>query len=238
MSSCHGPEIQSAAVPAGSAGRVRIVYRAGDVGESGARALAARLQAQDIAVDSRSVAHDAGARAVVDAVRSAAKADTLVLWLRPGDLAVLAAVPPPAGQVYLSGGMANLDVATLPSAWAEHALISYPVDLPEQRRVRVDYALAWFRIRRLPVVAEQVQVDTHLACGLVAETIKHMVDAFIPDYLVERLEDSVGHRVITGYYPRLALGPNQRIASKGGYLVHLGPAGGPRLIPAGDWMTP
>jgi hypothetical protein len=115
--------------------------------------------------------------------------------------------------------------------------MAYPVDLPERRRVRLDYALGWFRIRKIPVVAEQVQVDTYLACGLLSETLKHMVDAFIPDYLVERLEDTVEHRIVTGYYPRLTLGPHQRFASKGGFLVHF-EAGSQRLIPDGGWMTP
>jgi hypothetical protein len=104
--------------------------------------------------------------------------------------------------------------------------------------VRVDYARGWFRMRNVSVVAEQVQVDTYLACGLLSETLKHMVDAFIPDYLIESLQDTVEHRIITGYYPRLTLGPHQQFASKGGFVVHLEGTSTPRLIPDGDWITP
>ena len=134
--------------------------------------------------------------------------------------------------------MGGLDATPLPASWRGQAHLAYPFDLSERRRVRVDFALGWFRIRQVPVVAEQVQVDTYLACSLLSETLKHMVDAFIPDYLIESLQDTVEHRIITGYYPHLTLGPHQRFASKGGFLVHLDGTGKPRLIPDGEWITP
>jgi hypothetical protein len=216
--------------------RVRLVYRAGDVGEAGARSLAVQLQARGVSVANRIIPHAAPGKAVTDALRDPGTA-AIVLWLRPPDLAALAGAPAPQNPVYLSGLMGGLDAAPLPAGWRDHAHMAYPVDLPERRRVRVDYAMAWFRIRKIPVVAEQVQADTWLACGLLSETVKHLVDAFIPDYLVERLEDTMEHRVVTGYYPRLALGPHQRFASKGGYLVHFAPDS-QRVIPDGDWITP
>jgi hypothetical protein len=218
--------------------RVHIVYRAGDIGEAAAASLAAQLQARGVGVVTRVVPHGAPGKAVAEAVRDPSSASEMVLWLRPADLAALEGTPAPPSPVYFSGVMGGLDEAPLPSGWRDHAHMAYPVDLPERRRVRLDYALGWFRIRRIPVVAEQVQVDTYLACGLLSETLKHLVDAFVPDYLIERLEDTVEHRVVTGYYPRLTLGPYQRFASKGGFLVHYASAGAQRLVPDGDWMTP
>lgn len=116
--------------------------------------------------------------------------------------------------------------------------IAYPFDLPERRRVRVDYALGWFAIRHIPIVDEQVQADTFLACGLLAETLGHMADTFVRDHLVEIFEDMVERRVITGYYPRLSLAPGQRFASKGGYMVHFSEASGTRIAADGDWIVP
>lgn len=213
------------------------IYRAGDVGEGAAHALAAELQAQGVPVSNHSIAPGAAAGAVPAALREAGSG-AVVLWLRAPDLAALGATAAPSNPVYLSGLMGGLEGAPLPLDWREHVHMAYPMDLAERRRVRVDYALAWFRIRKIPVVAEQVQTDTWLACGLVSETIKHMIDAFVPDYLVERLEDTMEHRVITGYYPRLALGPHQRFASKGGFLVHFDAAARSPAIPDGEWMSP
>ena len=34
-----------------------------------------------------------------------------------------------------------------------------------------------------------------------------MVDTFVRDYLVERVETGIDHWVITGYYPQLTLAP-------------------------------
>ena len=116
--------------------------------------------------------------------------------------------------------------------------LAYPFDLPDRSRVRVDYPLGWFSMRHIPVVAEQVQVDTYLACGLLAETLSHIADAFMRDYLVERAEEMLEHRVLTGAYPRLSLAEGQRFASKGGYVVHFGGADGDRLIADGAWTVP
>jgi hypothetical protein len=219
--------------------RVRLVYRAGDIGEAAAVSLAAQLRARGVEAVTRVVPHGAPAKAVAEAARDPSSTDAMVLWLRPADLAALEGTPAPPNAIYFSGVMGGLDEAPLPSGWRDRAHMAYPVDLPDRRRVRLDYALGWFRIRKIPVVAEQVQVDTYLACGLLTETVKHMIDAFIPDYLIERLEDTVEHRILTGYYPRLTLGPHQRFASKGGFLVHYASTGTQqRLVPDGDWMTP
>src|SRR6266568_907841 len=219
------------------AARVLQVYRAADSGEAGASALAAFLRARGVAVSSRVLPADAPASAVTEAVRRARGADAMVLWLRGPDVAALPGTPPKAG-VYLSGLMAGLERAPLPKAWRARAHIAYPFDLPDRRRVRVDYALGWIAGRRIPPVAEQVQVDTYLALGLLSETLKHMADNFVRDFLVERMESGVEHRIITGYYPRLSLASYQRFASKGGYVVRFRDPGGTALVAEGDWIVP
>ena len=138
----------------------------------------------------------------------------------------------------MSGLMGGLEHAPLPQSWRSRTRLAYPFDLPERRRVRADFALGWFRIRQIDVVAEQVQADTYLACGLVSETLSHMADTFVRDYLVERVEDMLERRIVTGYYPRLALATGQRFASKGGYIVRLPEAKGARLIVDRDWFIP
>jgi hypothetical protein len=134
--------------------------------------------------------------------------------------------------------MGGLERTPVPAAWRAATELAYPVDLPERRRIRVDYALGWFAIRRIPLVAEQVQADTFLACGLLAETLSHMADTFQRDYLVERVEDMIERRVITGYYPRLTLAPGQRFASKGGYMVRFAEPDSTRVAADGDWTVP
>jgi hypothetical protein len=140
--------------------------------------------------------------------------------------------------VFLSGLMGGLEHSPLPPSWRDAARLAYPFDLPERRRVRVDYALGWFSIRHIPVVSVQVQADTYLACSLLAETISHMADTFVGDYLIERIEDMLERRILTGYYPRLTLASGQRFASKGGYIVRFAEPEGMRLAADGDWVVP
>ena len=211
------------------------VYRAGDSGEAAAQLLATTLRKQGIAVDNRALSANAG---VAAALRNASHADAVVLWLRPPDLAALGEAPHPSTAVYVSGIMGGLDRAPLPASWRANARLAYPVDLPQGRRVRVDYAFGWFAIRHIPVVDERVQADTYLACGLLAETLSHMVDAFVRDYLVERIDDMLEHRILTGYYPRLTLAPGQRFASKGGYIVRYAEPDRLRVVADSDWIVP
>jgi cytochrome c553 len=218
--------------------RVVQIYRTDDVGASGAQALEtslahAGMQVRPVPIDSP--------QKLAAAIASSSSADALVLWLRPLDLRALPPSPGSPGRkrIYLSGLMAGLDAAPLPPAWRSQVHMAYPVDLPESRRVRLDYARAWLRIRHIAVMDERLQADSYLACGLLSETLKHMVDAFVPDYLVESLENTVEHRLLTGYYPRLTLAPNQRFASKGGYVVHFETTQGrERVVPDGSWVTP
>jgi len=214
------------------------VFRAGDVGEQAARMLqAARTDAGQRVVNRVLKAH-AASKDLAAALREVDPTDALVLWLRPEDLQALGTVPVTTSRVWMSGEMGGLEQAPLPASWREVTRMAYPVDLPGRRVVRVDYALSWFRMRKIPLLARQVQADTYLACGLLSETLNHMVDAFVRDYLIERVEMALDHRVLTGYYPRLTLAPGQRFASKGGYIVRFSDPQGTGVAPLGDWITP
>jgi hypothetical protein len=218
--------------------RVVQVFRAADVGEQAARDLQHARADSGAPIVNRALKAHGSPRELAAALREVGSADALVLWLRPEDLRSLESVPVKTSRVWISGEMGGLERAPLPASWRAVTRMAYPVDLPRQRVVRVDYTLSWFRIRKIPVVAEQVQADTYLACGLVSETLNHMVDAFVRDYLIERVEMALDHRVLTGYYPRLTLAPGQRFASKGGYMVRFTEPAGPQLAALGEWITP
>ena len=217
---------------------VQQIYRAGDSGAAGAQAFAAAFEHSDVTVRSHALPAGAPGQGVADAVHQASSADALVLWLRPDDLMTLGSASVAPDVVFMSGLMGGIEHSLLPPDWRARTLLTYPFALPKQRSVSVDFAFGWFRIRHIPVVAEQVQADTFLACGLLSETLSHMVDTFVPDYLVERFEDTIGHRIITGYYPHLTLAQGQRFASKGGYLARFADLKGTQVVPDGAWIVP
>jgi mono/diheme cytochrome c family protein len=217
---------------------VEQVYRIGDSGEAAAAALAKRLGEHGVVVHNHALPAAASRADLTAAIGTAASGQALVLWLRPADLAALGPAPTGLHSIYLSGLMAGLEHAPLPAEWRGHSELTYPFDLPASRSVRVGNPLHWFAISHIPVVAEQMQADTYLACGLVSEAVNHMVDNFNRTYLVERLQGMIEHRMVTGYYPRLTLATHQRFASKGGYLVHFADSSGLRVIADGSWTTP
>jgi hypothetical protein len=228
-------------VPAARA--VEQVYRAGDSGEAGARALAAELEGSGVTVHCTVLPAGAPAHGVAAALRKStrrndARGQALVLWLRPADLAALGDEPPVAAAVYLSGLMGGLERSPLPASWRGRAIMTCPFDPPGRRGVRLDYPLGWFSYRHIPVVAEQVQTDTYLACSLLAEVLNRMADNFARPYLIEQLQGMLEHRIITGYYPRLSLASKQRFASKGGYLVRFRDPQGTALVAEGGWIVP
>jgi hypothetical protein len=221
----------------GKGSSVQQIYRVGDSGEAAARALGIALRQQGIGVRDRALPAKGQRSDVAHAVRESTGSDPMILWLRAADVAALQDSPVPS-HVYLSGLMAGLEKAPLPASWRSKTQMVYAVDLPERRRVRVDYPLGWFRIKRIPVVALKEQVDTYLACGLLAENLSHMVDTFQPEYLIERMQEMLEHRVLTGFYPRLTLASGQQFASKGGYMVHFAEPAGERVVADTDWLVP
>jgi hypothetical protein len=233
-------ELIASGLTASSAGApvkvVHQVYRAGDTGEVAAHALSRLLSEKGITVRDSVLGQDH--RGLAAALRPASGADALVLWLRSADLAALGDDKGAPPVVYMSGLMGGLENSPLPAPWRLRTRMAYPFDLPQNRIVRVDYPLGWFRIRRIPIVDEQMQADTYLAVGLVSEALNEMVDTFYGPYLIENLQSMVEHRIVTGYYPRLTLAENQHFASKGGYLVKFTAPEGKRLVAEHEWTVP
>lgn len=235
-------ELIAKSIRAASAGKgpvaVYQVYRSGDSGEAAAAALATALKDPGISVSAAAVPAATGSRRLGEALAHRPAAAILVLWLRPGDLATLTSSNPPPDRVYVSGLMNGLEHASLPPRWREHVALSYPVELPQRRRVQLDYAVGWFAFRHIPIVDLQAQADTFLACTLLGDTLKLMTDHASPAYLIEQLQALLEHRTLTGYYPRLALGTHQHFASKGGYIVHFDAPQGTAVVADTPWLVP
>ena len=229
---------QLTATQATGAVHVVQVFRTGDVGAAAAMALHDALAAAGIASVDRPLTEPGDERQLAAVLKGVKPADTVVLWLRAADVAQLDKVPVRSAHVLMSGLMAGLEAAPLPPAWRAVTRLAYPVDLPDQRVIRLDYARGWMVLHHIPVLAEQVQVDTYVACRLVLEALDHTSGTFNPEYLVERFEGMLEHQLISGYYPRLGLAPNERFASKGGYIVHFAKPTGPEVLADSDWQVP
>jgi hypothetical protein len=244
-------ELSAKSAAGGPTGRIVQVFRSGDIGADAAGALTRSAQGSHLAVANRllppwsSAPADHAAQAATK-VRSELKGalaglrpqDTLVLWLRPRDISSLGDDAPMSALVYLSGSMADLEDAPLPAAWRNAVRLAYPYDPPDRRRVRENFPHAWFHQHGIPLTVDRVQSNTYLACAIVADVLDSVLDSYVPDFLIERMEMMVGSQLSTGYFPRLSLAPGQRYASKGGYIVKFDPRDRFRVMVDGDWLVP
>ncbi len=218
--------------------RVIQLYREDDIGASAAQSLCEELGRSGITTVERAIKHRASIREASGVLRNLRPRDVLVLWLRPEDLRGLPAAPVQGNSVYVSGVMGGLETAPLSRAWRKAARMTYPFELPERRATFMKFPLNWFEVQHIPVVAEQTQTDTYIACGILAENLASLYDDFVPDYLLERIEVMLSSKLVSGYYPSLGLAPGQRFASKGGYIVHFTDESGRDLATDGGWTVP
>jgi hypothetical protein len=218
-------------------GRVVQIFRSNDIGADAAASLKGALAGSGIRSLGRPLG-DAGGSRLDDLLRTVRPSDIVVLWLRPADFAPLASLPVRGSGVFASGVMGGLESTPMPAAWRSATRLVYTAELPEKRLIGAEFALGWIRHHRIPMLDPRVQVDTYVACGLTMETLTRMTGSFHADYLIERMEGTLEHQLVSGYYPALALAPNERFASKGGYLVHWASPDGAKVVPDTDWRAP
>jgi hypothetical protein len=177
--------------------------------------------------------------ALADDLKSA---DTWLLWLRPEQVATLAAAfpqGPGAGRIILSERLCPPDKLELPPAWqARTAWISERTS-PSVRHGRALLGLIpWLKQLNLPAGDEATQSEVYAAVFYFNDALARMRGNPTREYLMETLETAVDDRPPGASYYRLSLGPGQRVASRLGHLMTYSGAGpgqpenvGPALLP-------
>jgi hypothetical protein len=220
-------------------GQVRQVFRRDAASATAAAAFREAMRARGVAVEDR-VLDRAPTRSSWKQLADAAQASVLVLWLREGDLRDAGALLDAGSRVeavYLSATLVG-DRPALAAGRGGRVRMVYPLDLPRSRAARLVRVERWLEKKGMALSDEQVQVNANFAIAVTADVVTHMSDLFSREVLVERIEHMVGNTVIPSVYPNVSLGPGQRFASKGSYVVAVGSAGDGELEPLSDWITP
>lgn len=176
------------------------------------------------------------------------KPQTLVIWLNGDDLAKLGSWDTTGyspQQIFLSasmlGGKIAADAGLLGKPlqkFTDRVRLIYPYELPQQTAQHLQRTKLWLRAKKLELTDEEVQANTYFAAMVVGDSISHILDQYSRDYFIERLEHMVARSLVTSVYPRLSLGPGQRFASKGAYLVRYSSKNAKALEPMTDWIVP
>lgn len=231
-----------AETPAG-AGRIVQVFRDDAAGRQPAQALRDALEWRGIAgladrMLSPGVAASPGFWA---ALLREARPDTLVVWLDGDELQALgAAGGPPAGleALYVSASLAAARAPALPAAWTARLHMVYPFGLPAGRARHLARMYAWLRARQIPPGDARTQANAFFAASIAGDAIAHIGDNFSREYFIERIEQMAETSLAPSIYPRLSLGPGQRFASRGGYIVGFPQGADAMPVAVSDWLVP
>ena len=163
----------------------------------------------------------------------------VVLWLREPDLRRFADRTGGAswpGRIYLSSTLAGTAAVAALGAPKGTVYLAHPFALPNGQGKR-DRARLWLNARKVPPGEERLQNNAFFAAAIAVDAMDQMLDFFSRDYLLEKVEHMVETAVPPSSYPRLSLGPGQRFASKGGYILRYSP-NGDGFLPIGGWIVP
>lgn len=163
----------------------------------------------------------------------------VIVW--PGQsgseaLTELALQPEAVERIFLPSSMLQADLSKLPPEFTAKLIFAYPYELPTAYHPHAFRVRAWMNTRRLPITNDRVQFNTYYALNLLQYSLEHVVDHFSRDYLLEYIEHEAENALNPGTFPRLSLGPEQRHASKGAYLVTL--RSDQSISPLSGWIVP
>jgi hypothetical protein len=170
-----------------------------------------------------------------------APGSTMVLWLRSQDLAQAHTLTEPASpvkSVYLSSNLNPGRQSGLAAQAGGRVRMVYPQDLPAAREARLRAARRWLQSKGIALIDEKLQMNAYLAATVTGLVVSHSMDTYSREYLLERMEHRVGTANEPSIYPRLSLGPGQRYASKGSYIVQATGAEDRDLKALSDWIVP
>jgi mono/diheme cytochrome c family protein len=183
-----------------------------------------------------------GERVTAASLRALARANPgarFVLWLDARDMPALEGMADEADHVahiYLSAALVGQRPPSVPPALRDKVYLVDFFDAPMDAARRLHAVRRWLRTKRIEAADEHLQANTLFALTLVAQALKHVGTNFQRDYFLERVEHIFDSMVTPAAYPKLALGPNQRFAAKGAYLVRLRGSGD--APDRGVWIVP
>lgn len=225
----------------GSPERIVQVYRDVDEGRTPARAfrgaLGASARLTDRAVPPGRALTPAFWKRLVEETRPA----TLVLWLDGKDAATLGPATDAFASVHrivLSASLLGEGEPTVPAGPRGKTLLTWPYALPGHEEPLIYRVRAWMRARGVERTHERLQLATWLALAVTDHSLTHLVENFSRDFFVESVEEEAENALNPGLFPALSLGPGQRFASKGCYVVRLADGAPGGVAAVSGWIVP
>lgn len=181
-------------------------------------------------------------RAIADATREAGPDGILILW--PGGqaqaaVAALARMNSTAPRIMLASQTEPFAVEMLTSSkFSDRVRVMHPTELPSIINPHSYRVRAWLNARQVVVDPPEEQFQVYYALSVLEKAVMEIQGDYSREYLIEQIEMIAESNLSPGVYPNLTLGPGQRIASRGSYVVRLDPKEVGGVSPDGDWIVP
>ncbi len=188
------------------------------------------------------VARNSWAQAIEQVSRTAGNDDVLVLW--PGDdakaaVAALAKTAPAAGRIILAAQAEPFAVEMLTGTpLAQRVRLMHPTELPSVVNPHSYRVRAWLNARQVTVDPPEDQFQVYYALSVLEKAVMEIQGDYSRDYLIEQIEMIAESNLSPGVFPNLTLGPGQKVASRGSYVVKLDGKAVGGVSPDGDWIVP
>jgi len=173
---------------------------------------------------------------------------TLLVWLDGEDMAKLGdwgTAMASVREIFLSASMLGSQRVEDPKWLPDDLYLSldrirlvYPYKLPKKAAHDLLRTKAWLKTKNIPLDDVRVLANTYFAATLTGDTYSRLLSHFSKDYFIELIEHMISKSITTSVYPQLNLGPGQRFASKGAYLVKYSPRPDGGVEPLTDWQVP
>lgn len=165
--------------------------------------------------------------------------DVLVIW--PGEyvsdvITALQKNPPKTNVIAMSSNALDAWRSQQSLVNSDRYLFSYPYELPAAYHPRAYMVHAWMRSNHIEVTYPILQFQTYYMLTLLDHGMRNLRGDFFRDYLSELIESEAESNLNNGTHPVLGLGPGQRFASKGGYIVTIDAKTGVRAV--SKWIIP
>jgi hypothetical protein len=178
--------------------------------------------------------------AAVEPVAGVEKEGVAVLWLPPEDVSAawkLLAGPRRPRAAFVSSTLLGGALGGIPEPARTFTYITFPSTLPEQEAAKMAAVESWHQAHNVAFTRPAVQSRAYFVGSMLSAALARMGDDLHRDSLLDVLDMSTDQTFAIAPYERLSFGPAQRYASKGCYIVQLGPGPRPALLKRSEWVV-
>jgi hypothetical protein len=140
-------------------------------------------------------------------------------------------------MAFVSSALLGAALDSIPEQARSFTFITHQGPLPEEHSRRMAAVEDWLTARDVPLTRPAVQSRAYFTGWMLSAALARMRDDFYRDYLLDVMDMMNDQTFASAPYERTSFGPGQRYASKGCYIVQLGPGPRPDLLKRSEWVV-